>query len=237
MSRPDGIATEYVGLTAARGEFEPLEDWLTAAEREELARLRDDRRREQWLAGRWAAKRLVQRTLGGRYIHDVEVFSRDAEGQRVRPRARVDGRPSDRRLSIAHSSRAALAAIATDDRLTVGVDLVEQGELPAAFAAAWYDESERAWIAAGRFRAVEVWAIKEAAYKALQEGEAFAPRQVVVQPFAARRYRAAYRGEPLETQAALWVESFDGHLAAFAVARRRDLPPADADVAVRGGES
>ena len=56
----------------------PSTTWLVAAERAELAMLRDERRRREWLAGRWAAKQLLVQAGMASGASDVEICSRDA---------------------------------------------------------------------------------------------------------------------------------------------------------------
>ena len=67
--------------------------WLSRAEQDELARWAAPARRRQWLAGRWLAKWLVERALGGATeTRHVEILTRDSRdwacGRRFLLRAR-----------------------------------------------------------------------------------------------------------------------------------------------------
>jgi 4'-phosphopantetheinyl transferase len=55
-------------LTQSRADYaSPTSAWLTVAERGRLATLRTDKRRQDWLLGRWTGKRLLLATLARRH--------------------------------------------------------------------------------------------------------------------------------------------------------------------------
>ena len=177
-------------------------DWLLSAERAELAMFRDERRRREWLAGRWAAKQLLVQAGVARAASEVEICSRDDRRRPSRPRIRIGGERFVGSLSIAHTAKGAMAALAACERLAVGVDLVDLECLAAAsgnggFARLWFTPLERCWIAADRpRRTATLWGIKEAVYKACQRGEGWSPRDVVVWPRTGG-YRCTYRGRAI----------------------------------------
>ncbi len=195
-------------------------DWLVAAERAELAMLSDERRRRQWLAGRWAAKQLLVREGLAGSLSDVEIRSRDARRQNHRPRIRIGLRPFAGSLSIAHTANGALAAFSASEQLSVGVDLVDLDEMAAAgdsggFARLWFTPPEQYWIAADRpRRTATLWGIKEAVYKACQSGESWSPRDLAVWP-RTHGYRCTYRGMAINGLR-LEIDQVDGHVAVVA---------------------
>ena len=194
--------------------------WLAPSERAELAMLSDERRRREWLAGRWAAKQLLMRSAKAASAAEVEICSRDTGGRGSRPRVRIDGQPFLGSLSIAHTSQGAMAALAAGERLTVGVDLVSLDEIAGVsasggFARLWFTPRERSWIAADCLRrTATLWGIKEAVYKACQKGQAWSPGDVEVWPRTGG-YDCTYRGQAMD-RLRLEVEQVDGHLAIVA---------------------
>jgi 4'-phosphopantetheinyl transferase len=160
--------------------------WLAAGERGELARLRDPGRRNAWLAGRWLAKRLLSERLNFRLepeeLGAIEICSRQ-DGKLVRPQANAEGIHGDWRLSIAHTERGVLVAVAPVE-IAIGVDLVQERERPApGFDQVWFTSDEQDWIASGpRRRRLALWAAKEAVYKALNCGEPFRPHDWLLAP-------------------------------------------------------
>jgi phosphopantetheinyl transferase (holo-ACP synthase) len=214
-----------------------LAAWLTAGERAELALLADDGRRRQWLAGRLAGKELVVRTGRARRLGDVEIRTRDVLGRGNRPRVRVAGQRFAGSLSITHTAGGVLAALETSDHVTVGVDLVDLAD-PAwtklttadagGFAQLWFTPLERSWIAADPVRrGATLWAVKEAVYKACQQGHAWSPRDLMVWPSKiaspADGFRCFYRGQPIRgLDVRVW--QIDSHLAALAAVRAMATP-------------
>jgi phosphopantetheinyl transferase (holo-ACP synthase) len=198
--------------------------WVGAAERAELLMLTDERRRNEWLAGRWVAKQLLIQAGMAEGPADIEICSRDVRRRGSRPRIQVAGRPVGNTLSIAHTSKGTIAALAASEQQLVGVDLVDLADVAAlfakrrgrGFARLWFTPLERCWIAMDRTRrTATLWGIKEAIYKACQLGEGWKPRDVVVWPRAGGGYRCQYRGRTIDGLQ-LEVEQIDGQLAVVA---------------------
>jgi 4'-phosphopantetheinyl transferase EntD len=201
------------------------EAWLAPAERDTWCAIRAADRRTAWLAGRIAAKELIAQCVasssadGVRQLPpEIEIVSRSMDGTLgQRPRIFVSGRPIEWALSIAHTSRGVLVALATRGRTSLGVDLVmpqRRGE-----SLDWcLTPAERNWLAAlpRHTRPIErLWAMKEAAYKACQRGEGFAPERIEVVRSASGRWQGADGLRRLQC----W--RIDGQVAALAVAERR----------------
>jgi phosphopantetheinyl transferase len=192
----------------------PLGDsWLTRGERAELAAWRDERRRRAWLLGRWCAKQLIAEMVGDLRAERIEILSRDAAGRVNRPRVWCDGVAQSWSLSISHSHRGVLAALATDPALSVGVDLADCETFSDGFVDLWFTPGERNWFHETQSSSIAcfIWAAKEALYKACNHGEGFAPRDVEVLADG----KCSYRRLPLaDSRLQFWT--IDSHLAVLA---------------------
>jgi 4'-phosphopantetheinyl transferase EntD len=143
---------------------------FTPNERAALETLTFQRRRQDWLAGRLAAKRAVRtlfRDRGDRVprYSSIEVAN-DAAGAPLltlmdRPRA-----PERVGLSIAHSDGTAVAAVS--DRCIVGVDIEAGRSLDTRLVRRVLTSAELARWSAGSVRPspIALWTAKEAAFKA-----------------------------------------------------------------------
>lgn len=158
----------------------PADDrWLTAGERDVLARLAFAKRRRDWRLGRFTAKAVV-----GARLHvepgRVEVLA-DATGA---PAARVDGSPVPLALSLSHRRERAIAVVAPTP---VGCDLEVVEPRSDAFVGEWLSPSEQELVRdapADRrdLLANLVWTAKEASAKARAGGLRLNVRQAVVEP-------------------------------------------------------
>jgi phosphopantetheinyl transferase len=202
--------------------------WLSPAERRAWHRMGSHERRATWLAGRIVAKRLLGECLAEQNDHpgtpvpaEIHIETRSADaGHGQRPCIFVQDRSLDWALSIAHTVRGVLAAVATEPGVTLGVDLVCYQDRPARRLEWCFTAAERRWLAAGpahRRLPEQIWAMKEALYKACQQGEGFAPGQIEVVPGADPRYPAI---EPPRAVRSLQGWRVDGQFAALAVAAR-----------------
>jgi phosphopantetheinyl transferase len=179
-------------------------DWLTDRELSELDRWRHPARRQAWLRGRWLMKRLMIAELHHLNYRDVEIL---ADRQERRPRVFHCGELQVWPLSISHTDAGVLAAISWRPETAVGVDLVSLEPLPRGFSRLWFSAAERQ----SHLGPNEIWAMKEAIYKACNRGEPFDPRTIEVTP---DRYR--YRNHVLPNcEVIAWT--VDGHAAAFVI--------------------
>jgi phosphopantetheinyl transferase (holo-ACP synthase) len=142
-------------------------------------------RREGWLYGRLLAKQLLATQAGELDPSRIDVVSQDGLGRSVRPWVLEAGRTRVGVLSIAHSTRSVLTALATEPGVTVGVDLTAIGSVDERIVELWFRESERAWVASAGLterarRAATIWALKEAVYKATNAGEQFRPAGIAI---------------------------------------------------------
>jgi phosphopantetheinyl transferase len=207
--------------------------WLSTAEIVQLARWTSPARRQQWLAGRWLAKRLVERAGGPVELRTIQISSHDARGLGVQPQITVAGQPLCWSLSLSHTKQGSLAALTTG-ATRVGVDLVEIAGCPAArsgFQQLWFSAAERAWAGTDPSRAARIWGIKEAAYKAVNCGEPWQPRQIAVEPLPGDRFRISYNGRPL-TPTSFHAQVLDGQVLIVVC-----LPRIPADVPIATNQS
>ena len=200
-------------------------DWLSAAEHAAWLAMSSLERQTTWLAGRVLAKQLIAERLSDREDRratlsprEIHIESRSPEKRLgARPTVFVSGRELKWGLSIAHSTRGILVAVAQD--ASVGVDLVSSEECRAESLAWCFSPAELRWLAAlpahGR-GAERLWAMKEAVFKACHAGEGFAPQRIEVVP----------NGEQIgsSSPALRRLQSWrvDAHVAALAVADRPD---------------
>ncbi len=155
-----------------RDELPERLDWLTDVERARYGEFRFDKRRQDWLLGRWAAKQalLELAELPQSDIARFEIVPAPGGA----PMAQFDGSPHDVGLSISHSSGRAFSVVSSElSELGCDIELVEPRS--AAFVDTFFTttESERVQGAAADFRDILVtmiWSAKESTLKALRTG-------------------------------------------------------------------
>lgn len=147
-------------------------DWLAAGERERYEGFRFDKRRRDWLLGRWAAKvaLLGISGLSRRDTRRFEIVSAPSGA----PVPRLDGRPYPVGLSLSHSHDCAFAVVSQNDT-RLGCDIERIEPRSAVFVETYFTESERELVAAtGRSSrdalVTRIWSAKESTLKALQTG-------------------------------------------------------------------
>jgi 4'-phosphopantetheinyl transferase len=143
--------------------------WLTPSEQARLQSLGTDARRDTFLAGRWLARRAVQRWLGGNDLPALEVSDSGA--------CRVAGR-GDVFVSISHSA-ATVACAAAGVPVGIDVESLARRRDHLALAETVHSPAQRAELAAlpaeARARAfLQAWTVKEAWLKARERGLDFA---------------------------------------------------------------
>lgn len=198
---------------------------LTAAERREMQHWREPRRRAAWLAARLAARRLIDRRRAGASNREsVEILSLGKRGARLRPVVRGRGGPLPWSLSITHTEDCVCVALAGCESWEIGIDLVAEQPGRTRRLEAWLTPQELGLIRrhAG-WTADHIWAAKEAAYKACQRGERFAPRQIEIEALAAPWLRGTCRFAAAVVTCDICCQRLPGHvLAVAAVPRRQD---------------
>ena len=169
-------------------------EWLTAAERARLESFRFDKRRRDWLLGRWTAKQALMTVAALSNPDRVEIATA-GDGA---PVPRVDGRPFGGVISLSHSNDRAYCAV-TFDRTELGCDIELVEPRGAAFVETYFTdaESDRIINADRRHRnllTTMIWSAKESVLKALRIGLGVDTRSVEIVPdhnFTDHRLREA----------------------------------------------
>ena len=153
-------------------------DWMAAGERDRAAAMAIPWRREDFVLGRWAAKRLLSAVLGCAPGAAMEIRAAPSG----RPEAFLDGQPLRLSLSISHREGLALAAI-DDAGGPLGADLEAVEPRSDAFVRDYFTRSEIAAVAAGERNLLAnlIWSAKESALKALGVGLTLDTREVEVE--------------------------------------------------------
>lgn len=158
-------------------------DWLSHTEQEQYATLTADKRRHDWLLGRWTAKRLVQAFLMQKSDQVVPVSAiiiiRDWDGA---PLLTLDPAYRHRalslddiRLSISHSGDRALCVLSGDAKYVIGCDIERIEPRAWGFVEDYCTNAEVALVRSHPESQREtiitaIWSAKEAALKALRLG-------------------------------------------------------------------
>jgi 4'-phosphopantetheinyl transferase len=158
--------------------------WLSPDEKRRLSGMRFVKRRNDWILGRWTAKR----TLAAHFelpsdrgsLARIEIRSADCGA----PEPVLDNRPAPVIISLSHRSGAAMCAIGACG-LELGCDLEVIEPRTDGFVADFFTEEEQAFIRRApvsestRFKAL-IWAAKESTLKALRAGLCLDTRSVNV---------------------------------------------------------
>ena len=157
--------------------------WLSTAELERLARFRFEKRRSDWLLGRYTAKTLALGALERRGerregLRSIEIVPEPSGAPVVRATASAARLPVS--LSLSHSAGRSLAALLFTDLpagagCSVGADLEFVEPRSDGFVRGFLTDAERAEVVSlperGRAaRASGIWSAKEAVLKALKLG-------------------------------------------------------------------
>lgn len=152
---------------------------LSVLERTEVQQHPTELRRRQSALGRHAARRAVRRALDLRDDRGIDILSSGSA-----PIATVEASAGERvALSIAHSSRLAVAAAASaaaGDVCGIGVDLERIRPTDIAASDFAFCRAERALFADDTSLALAAWAAKEASWKALDGAQDDGPAELEV---------------------------------------------------------
>lgn len=147
-------------------------DWLTSAERARLDGFRFEKRRRDWLSGRWTAK-LALLEIAGISREEIARFE-IASAPDGAPLPKLDGANCDVRLSLSHSNGRAFCAVSSAATL-LGCDIELVESRSAGFVETYFTEAESEWVerAEPEFRdllVTMIWSAKESTLKALRTG-------------------------------------------------------------------
>ncbi len=158
------------------------ERWLSPAEAELATEFRSAKHRDRWLAGRWLAKQVLSEAIPNNHFSasDLHIQTRNERGRGTRPRVFAQGRLQPWSVSISHSNTSIYAVASTCSDIRVGVDIMELSTTSSSVADFWFTPAERQWCrqSQDRHSTSLIWSLKEARYKAENQGEPFIPLQV-----------------------------------------------------------
>ena len=168
---PGGRAATLVGTART---------FLTAAERQTLARLSVPKRRADWLLGRFTAKRLTQRYLARAHgmdvaLSEIEISAAEDGSPRLRVLQQAEGKPIEVVMSISHSQGACFCALAPARDWDVGADIEHIENRSWHLAEDFFTADEIAQISSAPpcqrdLMVTAVWSAKEAVLKAGRVG-------------------------------------------------------------------
>jgi phosphopantetheinyl transferase len=155
----------------------PPASWLSAEELRCYSQFGDKPAALAWLGGRWCAKQLLCSHLGvtKSQLSRIHVQTRNGLQQGVRPWVFLDGQLQSTQISLAHSSRLATAVLLGEEVGEIGIDISDPDANHEAVREFWFSDHEVAWCEAG-VSPQAIWSLKEAIYKAVNQGEPFRPR-------------------------------------------------------------
>ncbi len=197
---------------------------LSVRERHRHAAIGSQEYAEAWHLGRILAKELLRAAPRTSWMapEGITIESRNDQGQGICPRVWYGERELHLSLSVSHAEDAVFVGLASAQQSRVGVDVVSIGAVKESVQKMWFLPKERR-IARDDTIASQIWAAKEAVYKALNEGEPFYPRRIIIEDRDATSCSCRYQSPTgLRRLVARTWQSRDGHLSACAVARIQD---------------
>lgn len=144
--------------------------FLSEVEQARFDALKSDKRCQDWLLGRWTAKRLLQTMVGGAVPLTNLVIENDGDGV---PTAQLLG--YDFSLSISHCDGWAFCAAVSRPGIALGADMEKMEPRLPTFASDYFTPAEQEQLAKCRpaHRPTlenAIWSGKEAALKAIHLG-------------------------------------------------------------------
>jgi 4'-phosphopantetheinyl transferase len=216
-------------LSERRSDVPQDTGWLTPREREFAGRLKIEKRRADWILGRWTAKRALRAYLSniipGLDVSEIDIRAAD-DGA---PEAFLGNTRCPAAISLSHSAGIGLCVV-TETTIAPGCDVEYIEDRGERFVSDYFLAGERNMVlkcdAAERaMMATLIWSAKESALKILRRGLRRDTRSVRVQPVS--EYDSgvwnAFSVTCTETHRRFygWWRSGDGYIATVA---------ADADI-------
>ncbi len=162
--------------------------FLTAKEAAVFNNLQVEKRRKDWLLGRWTAKHLLQQVIyqqSGQRIPftTIGILAGDDGAPRVHLAPSILHPDHQYSISISHSNDTALCAVINRENYAIGADLEWIERRPATFAENYFSENEQQFLEQTLpehrdFWVTAIWSAKEAAFKAVREGLRLDTRQI-----------------------------------------------------------
>ena len=170
--------TKVYWLEQLEANLPTAKDWLSRDEALQFDRLRFEKRRSDWLLGRWTAKNAVALSLG---LHEspaglsqVEIRAAPSGAPAVFFVNRFADQTQRVTISLSHSCGRAMCAISLS-KVALGCDIEKVEARSDAFVADYFTTDEQLTIAKSAPNArtrvsTLIWSAKESALKALQTG-------------------------------------------------------------------
>ena len=172
------VMTELYCLEQRAADLPTAKNWLSRDEVVCLDRLRFEKRRSDWLLGRWTAKRAVALSLGLRELpadlSQVEIRAEPSGAPAVFLLNRLADPRQKATISLSHSCGRAVCVVVLRE-VALGCDIEKADPRSDAFVADYFTAEEQVTIArsAPKARArisTLIWSAKESALKALHTG-------------------------------------------------------------------
>jgi 4'-phosphopantetheinyl transferase len=169
-------------LSQCRHELPADESWLSSGEAKVLAGLDFQKRRRDWLLGRWTVKVALNRfhVAPDRPLRSWQIVAA-TDGA---PMIRKDGHRTNIPVSLSHSGSRAMCVLAKDS-MRLGCDLEKVEKRSRSFEETFFNTAELAMLdqrkSGDHARLVTlIWSAKESALKALRTGLKADTRRVEV---------------------------------------------------------
>lgn len=197
---------------------------LTEAEWVEYDHWKAISRKRQWLTGRYLAKDLIREhsETDATGFEQIEILSRNDKGQSVQPSVRVNEMTKPWSLSISHTDTHAWAVLSLDPQTRIGIDLVADDVSRHGHLIKWFTDREKECLNGKPIQEIaEHWAKKEAIYKAINQGESFAPLKIEILTSSDGNDDIFVYGENITEICSIQKERFSNHSGILAEIRQR----------------
>ncbi|MBN1570601.1 MAG: 4'-phosphopantetheinyl transferase superfamily protein [Acidobacteria bacterium] len=204
-------------------------DWLSEGERAILAGMRFPKRRNDWLLGRWTAKRAIcaRQSPGSSAFSSIEIRAA-ADGA---PEAYLNGKPAEVSFSISHSKDQGFCAVSPPG-LLIGCDLEFVEDRKDPFVEDYFIPEEIAFCRSvpGKEALADnlIWSAKESMLKALRQGLSRDTRSVHIRPDPWEEETSwnTWTGQCIETSRIFhgWWRFLDGYVYTLASDQRTHSP-------------
>jgi len=158
-------------------------DWLHLSEKEVLSNFKFEKRKNDWLLGRWTAKNLLKQSyFSGLRLDEIEIRA----GENKAPFVFVNKLIQDQTITISHSNSLSFCAAAKYP-LSIGCDLEKIEKRSDFFIRDYYTDFEK--IGASNYSTHGLdecsyyslcWSAKEALMKAIRTGLSTHPKKIEV---------------------------------------------------------
>ncbi len=157
----------------------PPQGLLAPVEADKYASLKTEKRRRDWLLGRWTAKHLVQQVLNehGRPVSldQVAIRNRETGEPYLQLLSDFDSREFPFTISISHSANHAVCAVTERPFWPIGIDLEKIEPRGESFVQDYFTQDEQQLVNQATTEVrntliTAMWSAKEAALKALHLG-------------------------------------------------------------------